>query len=65
MDGIVAVQSQAEFSAWEATQFAARQAVLSGNLASLDFGANAGPGAATVGVSEGAASSAPHVHGDF
>jgi len=65
MDGIVAVQSQAEFDAWEATQVAARQAVLAGDLAALDLGANGGPGATTAGVSIDAASSAAHVHGDF
>ncbi|MEX1256474.1 MAG: cytochrome c oxidase subunit II [Gemmatimonadota bacterium] len=64
MDGIVAVQPQAEFEAWEATQVAARQAVLGGVLASLDIGAEAGNGAVTSGLAEGAATPM-HEHGDF
>ena len=64
MDGVVAVQSRAEFDAWEATQIAARQAVLAGDLASLDLGVGAGNGAVTAGLAEVGGS---HVHpnGDF
>jgi hypothetical protein len=55
------VQTQAEFAAWEATQIATRQAVLAGDLASLDLGAEARGGALTAITQEGTAP-AGHAH---